>query len=57
MRNSSSFDDKISEADGAPDRGHAAWKRAKVEAALEQARDRDAMIPVEKLLRDLGLER
>jgi hypothetical protein len=57
MRNPRSLDDKLNEAGGAPERGHAAWKRAKVEAALEQSRDRGAMIPVEKLLRDLGLER
>ncbi|MET0363428.1 MAG: hypothetical protein ABW169_02125 [Sphingobium sp.] len=57
MRNARSLDDKLHEAGGAPERGYAAWKRAKIEAALEQSRDRDAMIPADKLLRDLGIER
>jgi hypothetical protein len=29
--------------------GYAAWKRAKIERGLEQARDRSAMIPVEQV--------
>lgn len=37
--------------------GYAAWKRAKIERGLEQARDRSAMIPVEQIWRDLTLER
>jgi len=57
MRSGQPDEDKISEGGGAPDRGHAAWKRAKVEAALVQAQNREAMIPAAKLLRDLGIER
>ncbi len=49
--------DKIAEVPGAPERGYAAWKRTKVERGLDQARDREAMIPATQLLRDLGLER
>lgn len=56
MRNSRSLEDKVTEQGSAPDRGYAAWKQAKIEAALEQSRDRDGMIPADKLLRDLGIE-
>lgn len=49
--------DKL-EADGrAPDAGHAAWMRAKIERGLAQAEDRDAMIPIEHIWRDLKLDR
>jgi hypothetical protein len=37
--------------------GHAKWKRIKVERGLEQAKDRDSMIPAERIWRHLGLER
>lgn len=43
--------DKIAETDAPVERGYEAWKRAKVERGLEQARDRGKMIPVEQLLR------
>lgn len=56
MRNARPLDDKLKDASGAPERGYAGWKRAKVETGLEQSRDRDAMIPAEKLLRNLGIE-
>ncbi|MCH4152551.1 MAG: hypothetical protein LKF30_11505 [Sphingobium sp.] len=49
--------EKLSEAGGTPERGYDAWKRAKIEKGLEQAQDRDAMIPVAQILRDFGLER
>ena len=49
--------EKVATTGGAPERGHAAWLRAKVERGLAQARDRDAMIPAAQLLRELGLER
>lgn len=49
--------EKLSEEGGAPERGYNAWKRAKIEKGLEQAQDRDAMIPVAQILRDFGLER
>jgi len=37
--------------------GYAAWKRAKVERALAEAKNRDGMIPAPHVWRDLGLER
>lgn len=39
------------------ERGHAKWKREKVLRGLEQAKDRDSMIPSERVWRNLGLER
>jgi hypothetical protein len=57
MRTERALDDKLTEAGDGPDRGYAAWKRAKIEAALAQAANRDAMIPIETVLRDLGVER
>ncbi len=33
--------------------GYAAWKRAKIERGLEQARNRSAMIAVEQVWRNL----
>jgi hypothetical protein len=50
-------DDKLRETGGAPERGYADWKRAKIERGLEQAKDRAKMIPAEQVLRDFGLER
>ena len=49
--------DKVSETGDTPDRGYDAWKRAKIEKGLEQAKDREAMIPVAQILCDFGLER
>lgn len=57
MRNARSLDEKLHEKGGVTERGYAAWKRAKIETALEQSQDREVMIPAEKLLRDLGIER
>jgi hypothetical protein len=37
--------------------GYAAWKREKVERALAESADREAMIPAAEVWRDLGLER
>ena len=48
--------EKVAESDAPAERGHAAWKRAKVERGLNQAKDRDAMIPAERILRDFKLE-
>lgn len=50
-------DDKLRETGGAPERGYADWKRAKIERGMEQAKDRAKMIPAEQVLRDFGLER
>lgn len=49
--------DKIAEEGGPAERGHDAFKRAKVERGLAEARDRAAMIPADRVWRDLGLER
>jgi len=48
--------EKLDEAPAPAEPGYAAWKRAKIERGLEQAKDREAMIPVEQLWRDLTLE-
>ena len=50
-------DDKLRETGGAPERGHADWKRAKIERGIEQAKDRTKMNSAEQVLRDFGLER
>jgi hypothetical protein len=39
------------------ERGHNKWKRAKIARGLEQAKDRDSLIPAERVWRNLGLER
>lgn len=57
MKTRDTLHDKLAEDGGAPDRGHVAWKRAKVERGLAQAQDRQGMIPLEQILRDFGLER
>ncbi|HEU0065611.1 MAG TPA: hypothetical protein VFQ57_00055 [Sphingomonas sp.] len=44
--------EKLEDAAGAIDGGYAAWKRAKIERGLAQSQDRDALIPIEQLLRD-----
>lgn len=49
--------EKLSAEEAPAERGHAAWKRAKIERGLQQAEDRSAMIPAEQVWRDLGLER
>ena len=56
MRNARSLDEKLNETAGSPEEGYSEWKRAKVEEALEQAKDRTVMIPADKLLHDLRLE-
>ena len=48
--------DKVSETSAPIERGYEAWKRAKIERGLAQAQDRSAMIPLEQVLRDFGLE-
>lgn len=49
--------DKIRETDEAPEPGYAAWKKRKIERGLEQARNRDSLIPADEVWRKLGLER
>ena len=48
---------KIADTGETPERGHAAWKRTRIERGLAQAKDRASLIPAEKVWRDLGLER
>lgn len=36
--------------------GYDAWKRAKIERAVAEAKKREAMVPAEQVWRDLGLE-
>jgi hypothetical protein len=48
--------EKIADEPGSPERGHAAWKKAKVERGLAQAKDRNSLIPAEQVWRDLDLE-
>ena len=49
--------DKVATTGEAPERGHAAWLRAKVERGLAQARDRDAMIPAVQITAYLRFRR
>jgi hypothetical protein len=49
--------DKLADTGGSVERGHAAWKRAKIERGLAEAQDRSRLIPAEQLLRELGIER
>ena len=48
---------KIAETGEPIELGHSKWKREKVSRGLEQATDRDSMIPAERVWRNLGLER
>jgi hypothetical protein len=36
-------------------RDYDAWKRAKIERGMTQARDRSMMIPIEQVLRELAV--
>lgn len=49
--------EKIADSGCVAEPGHAAWKRSKVERALDQATDRTLMIPADEVWRKLGLER
>lgn len=49
--------DKLDDDTGATEPGYAAWKRAKVERGMEQAKDRAAMIPTKQVLDALKLAR
>ena len=37
------------------ERDYDAWKRAKIERGMAQARDRSMMIPIEQVLRELAV--
>ncbi|MEO8722461.1 MAG: hypothetical protein ABI395_02910 [Sphingobium sp.] len=50
-------DDKTAESARPVERGYTAWKKAKIVSAIEQAKDRDGLIPAAQILRDFGLER
>jgi hypothetical protein len=47
---------KIGDTGEAAERGFAAWKQGKVMRGLAQAKDRAALIPADKVWRELGLE-
>lgn len=49
-------DYKIRDTDEPKAPGYDAWKRAKIEKALEEAKDRSSLIPAEEVWRRLGLE-
>lgn len=49
--------EKLEPEAGPVERGYDVWKRAKIERGLAESRDRDAMIPIEEVWRDLSLER
>ena len=53
MQSGTDLNDKLAADGGAMDAGYDAWFRAKVEAALEQSRDRGVMLPIERVLRGL----
>ena len=49
--------DKLADETGIAEPGYDAWKRAKVERGLAQAKNRTAMIPAEQVLDTLKLAR
>lgn len=48
---------KVTGEQGSVEKGYAAWKRAKVERGLKQAKDRDSLIPAQQVWREFDLER
>ena len=56
MKPATDLSEKLDEASVPAEPGYAAWKRTKIERGLQQAVDRESMIPVEQLWRDLKLE-
>jgi hypothetical protein len=48
---------KVADEPGSVEKGYAAWKRAKVERGLTQAKDRDSLIPAQQVWREFDLER
>lgn len=52
-----STDNKVADTGEPIEPGHAEWKREKVVRGLEQAKNRDSLIPAERVWRNLGLER
>lgn len=47
---------KVADAQAPAEKGYAAWKRAKVERGLIQAKDREALIPAQQVWREFDLE-
>ena len=47
---------KVTDAQGSVEKNYAAWKRAKVERGLKQAKDRDSLIPAQQVWREFNLE-
>ena len=46
----------IEDSDEPPEPGYEEWKRAKILLALEQAKDRSKMIPIEEIWKRFGFE-
>ncbi|HEX4694938.1 hypothetical protein [Sphingomonas sp.] len=57
MKHTAITDEKVEADTAAQEPGYAAWKRAKVERGLAQAKDRSAMIPADQVLDALKLAR
>lgn len=55
MKSNQPLFEKLNEVGGSPERGYDAWNSAKVEKGLKQTKDRDAMIPVSRILHGLDL--
>ncbi len=47
---------KISDTGEPKEKGYDRWKRQKIAVGLEQAKDRDKLIPAGQVWRELGLE-
>lgn len=56
MNLATALEDKIAVTKSPSEPGYEAWKLAKVERGLAQAQDRDAMISVDQILSEFGLE-
>jgi hypothetical protein len=47
---------KISDTEEPKSSGYDAWKRKKIRAGLDQAKDRTSLTPADQVWRELGLE-
>lgn len=54
MATQSDARDKIEPESGSVDRGHDIWARTKIERGLDQSRERETMIPLERVRRDFA---
>lgn len=48
---------KVTDEQGSVEKGYAAWKRAKVDRGLSQAKDRESLIPAQQVWREFDIER